>query len=88
MRQLAAVILALILGSAGLWAKNGTQEASQTARQALMEMFFSKESGTFLKHLPAATRATLEKIGSAGQPAAVFRARRTAANTREEFSDI
>ncbi len=64
MRQLAAVILSLILGSAGLWAKNGTQEASQTARQALMEMFFSKESGTFLKHLPAATRATLENSGA------------------------
>ena len=29
-----------------------------------MEMFFSKEPGTFLKHLPAATRATLEKSGA------------------------
>jgi hypothetical protein len=29
-----------------------------------MEMFFSKESGTFLKHLPSATRATLEKSGT------------------------
>jgi hypothetical protein len=64
MRQLAAVILSLALYSSGLWAKNGTQEAPQTARQALMEMFFSKESGTFLKHLPAATRATLEKSGA------------------------
>ncbi len=64
MRQLAAVILSLILSSAGLWAKNRIQEAPQTARQALMEMFFSKESGTFLKHLPAVTRATLEKSGA------------------------
>ena len=64
MRQLATVILSLILSSAGLWAKNTTQEAPQTARQALMEMFFSKESGTFLKHLPAAMRATLEKSGA------------------------
>jgi hypothetical protein len=64
MRQLAAVIFSLILSSAGLWAKNATQEAPQTARQALMEMFFSKESGTFLKHLPAVTRATLEKSGA------------------------
>ena len=64
MRQLAAVILSLILSSAGLWAGNTTQEAPQTARQALMEMLFSKEPGTFLKHLPAVTRAALEKSGS------------------------
>ncbi len=64
MRKFAAVILSLILSSASLSAKSTTQEAPQTARQALMEMFFSKESGTFLKHLPAATRATLEKSGA------------------------
>ncbi|MGA7769919.1 MAG: hypothetical protein WCA27_27280 [Candidatus Sulfotelmatobacter sp.] len=64
MRKLAVVVLSLILSSAGLWAKSPTQEAPQTARQALMEMFFSKESGTFLKHLPAALRATLEKSGA------------------------
>ena len=29
-----------------------------------MEMFFSKEPGTFLKHLPAATRAALDKSGA------------------------
>ena len=64
MRQLAAIVLSLILGSAGLWAKSAAPEPPQTARQALMEMFFSKEPGTFLKHLPAATRATLEKSGA------------------------
>jgi hypothetical protein len=64
MRKLAAVILSLILSSAGLWAKSLDQEAPQTARQALIEMFFSKESGTFLKHLPAITRTTLEKSGA------------------------
>lgn len=63
MRQLAAVIFTLILGSTNLWAKSATSEAPQTARQALTEMFFSKEPGTFLKHLPAATRAALEKAG-------------------------
>ena len=40
------------------------QAAPQTARQALMEMFFSKTSGTFVKHLPLATRAALEKTGA------------------------
>ena len=36
----------------------------QTARQALIEMFFSKTSGTLVKHLPAATREALEKAGT------------------------
>ncbi len=38
--------------------------APQTARQALIEMFFSKTSGTFVKHIPDATRAALEKAGA------------------------
>lgn len=38
--------------------------AAQTARQALLEMFFSKTSGTFVKHLPEATRAALESSGA------------------------
>jgi hypothetical protein len=69
MRPLATVILSLfllslILCSAGLRATNAAPEVPQTARQALMEMFFSKQPGTFLKHLPAVTRATLEKSGA------------------------
>lgn len=43
------------------------QESSaspQNARQALMEMLFSKTNGTFWKHLPEATRAALEKSGA------------------------
>ena len=38
--------------------------APQTARQALIEMFFSKTPGTLMKHLPEATRAALEKAGA------------------------
>ncbi len=38
--------------------------APPTARQALLEMFFSKAPGTFVKHLPEATRAALEKSGA------------------------
>jgi type IV pilus assembly protein PilA len=34
---------------------------TQNARQALLEMFFSKTPGTFDKHLPEATRAALRK---------------------------
>ncbi len=50
------------------------QEAPQTPRQALMEMFFGKEPGTFLKHLPAVSRTALEKSGPQTnlQPFAAF----------------
>jgi hypothetical protein len=64
MRHLAVIVLSLIVCGTGLWAQSATQGVPQTARQALMEMFFSKQPGTFLKHLPAATRATLEKSGA------------------------
>jgi hypothetical protein len=36
----------------------------QTARQALIEMFFSQTPGTFVKHLPMATRNALDKSGT------------------------
>jgi hypothetical protein len=36
----------------------------QTARQALLEMFFSKTSGTLIKHLPAATLTALDNAGA------------------------
>jgi hypothetical protein len=62
MQRIAVVIF--LLGSAGLWATGAPQQTPQTARQALMDMFFSKAPGTFVKHLPAATRATLEKSGT------------------------
>ena len=41
-----------------------TAATPQTARQALLEMFFSKTPGTLVKHLPLATRAALEKSGA------------------------
>ncbi len=41
-----------------------SQAGPQTARQALIEMFFSKTQGTFVKHLPAVTQAALEKSGA------------------------
>jgi hypothetical protein len=56
------------LSIAVLFAGNsGAQPAAttpQNARQALIEMFFSKTPGTFIKHLPTATRASLEKSGA------------------------
>jgi hypothetical protein len=54
-----ALLLVCVVLSAGQ-----QNSAPQTARQALLEMFFSKAPGTFVKHLPAATRAALEKSGA------------------------
>jgi len=47
-------------------ASSAAQQAAapQTARQALLEMFFSKTPGTIMKHLPAVTLAALEKSGA------------------------
>ena len=44
------------------------QPAPQTARQALLEMFFSKTPGTFEKHLPQATWAALRSAGTTSTP--------------------
>jgi len=41
-------------------------QPQQNARQALLEMFFSKTPGTFEKHLPEATRAALRKSDGQG----------------------
>jgi hypothetical protein len=63
------------LGVAILWASSSwgqqTAAAPQTARQALIEMFFSKTQGTFVKHLPMATRTALEKLATLHQYSAL-----------------
>ncbi|MFZ1130291.1 MAG: hypothetical protein WBV31_02680 [Terriglobales bacterium] len=67
MRKYVVISFSLILWAemcAGLLAETQIPKAPQTARQALMEMFFNQEPGTFLKHLPAVTRAALEKSGT------------------------
>jgi hypothetical protein len=60
------VIVALCIAT--LWAGSvcaqETAAAPQTARQALIEMFFSKTPGTLVKHLPLTTRTALEKAGA------------------------
>ena len=60
MKRIASLVAVLAL----LGAVSGAQQNTQTARQALLEMFFSKSPGTFAKHLPAATIAALEKSGA------------------------
>src|SRR5579864_9073539 len=61
MRRVLALVLA-VLWAISLSAQNAA--APQTARQALMEMFFGKAQGNFAKHLPMATRTALEKSGA------------------------
>jgi hypothetical protein len=62
MRRVVCVLAVAAIWSAVLSAQEAT--TPQTARQALLEMFFSKTQGTFVKHLPTVTRAALEKSGA------------------------
>jgi hypothetical protein len=62
MRHLLSSLAIAGLWAAGLAAQQTT--ATQSPRQALLEMFFSKSPGTFIKHLPVATRTALEKSGA------------------------
>ncbi|MGO9085486.1 MAG: hypothetical protein ACLP6G_00015 [Terriglobales bacterium] len=62
MQKVVISLAIVILCGTGLQAQQASA-APQTARQALMEMFFSKTPGTFAKHLPLATRTALEKSG-------------------------
>src|SRR5215469_1659816 len=59
------IVFSLALMAAFATVSVGQQNSPpQTARQSLLEMFFSKTPGTFVKHLPEATRAALEKSGA------------------------
>jgi len=71
MRKATALLLLTMFAAVVLFAcavpSVGQQTAApvpQTARQALIEMLFSKTPGTFMEHLPAITRAAVEKAGA------------------------
>jgi len=61
-------LLALTFSGLVFVVSAGAQTSPQTARQALVEMFFSKTPGTFEKHLPQATRAAMRKAGAGSGP--------------------
>ena len=63
MRRVILCLCIAALCSASSQAQQGPA-TPQTARQALLEMFFSKTPGTFVQHLPGATRTALEKSGA------------------------
>jgi hypothetical protein len=62
MRRVSRGLWVTVMLAASGWAQSGG--APQTARQALLEMFFSTTPGTLVKHLPTATLAALEKTGA------------------------
>jgi len=67
MRRFVVYLVVATLWAGSSWAgttAGAAQTAPQTARQALIEMFFSKTPGTLIKHLPVVTRAALEKSGA------------------------
>jgi hypothetical protein len=67
MRRFVVYLVIATLWAGSSWAgttASAPQAAPQTARQALIEMFFSKTPGTLVKHLPVVTRAALEKSGA------------------------
>ena len=63
MKRFAVLIFALAVAGS-VWSHAQETATPQTARQALIEMLFSKNPGTFIKHLPAATLAAIEKSGA------------------------
>ena len=61
MKRLVALLIVSAL--AAVAQSSETALLPQTARQALIEMFFSKTPGTLVKHLPAATLGALAQSG-------------------------
>jgi len=64
-KKFAGILILSSLCAAGAWAQTSDRAVTpQSARQALVEMFFSKTSGTLVRHLPMATLSALEKSGA------------------------
>ena len=64
MGKFAALLIFSLAACSSAAAQVSQTSTPQTARQALMEMFSTKGSGTFVKHLPAATLSALENAGA------------------------
>jgi TonB family protein len=58
------LFLAFVLIVSSSYAASQTPPSTQTARQALLEMFFGDAPNHFEKHLPDVTRSTLKKMGT------------------------
>lgn len=63
--RMGLAVVVVVASTVGSWSQQGASHAvPQSARQALLEMFFSKTPGTLLNHLPTATRDALDKSGA------------------------
>jgi TonB family protein len=81
-RALAIVVLSAVVGRTA----SPQEAAAQTARQALIEMFFGDAPDHLKKHLPDVTRRTIEKFqGDNGQsPLGIFSAMAAQSKTEKE----
>ncbi|HUO13479.1 MAG TPA: hypothetical protein VMX38_00720 [Verrucomicrobiae bacterium] len=72
-RKLIIALVSTFASCIPLLAQTQTQPQKQTARQALIEMFFAKSPDDFLKHLPEETRRTLIHKGDSPQASWLLR---------------
>lgn len=72
MRHLILVLLISVLQATFIQAQIA-QSPSQSARQALIEMFLSRGGDNFLKHLPDATKRTLFRAGESQDSSFILR---------------
>jgi periplasmic protein TonB len=87
MRPLSTCALAIVIAvsSFSVAAQTASSQAPpQTARQALIEMFFGQAPGHFEKHLPDVTRQTLDKIGGVNGQGGIFSALAAQSNAGKE----
>ena len=68
MRQVLAIATVFVYSFAFGQANSSQTASSQTARQALLEMFFGEEPNHLEKHLPDVTRRSLSKLSSPDAP--------------------
>lgn len=69
-RMLALSLVALFFGALAGAQSQPAAESAQTPRQALIDMFFSQDKGSILRHLPDVTVAKLKEMGMEEQVAA------------------
>ncbi len=73
MRHVCCVLVIALAGSTSLQGQTPPQPPPQTARQALIEMFFGKSADALQKHLPEVARHTLVRKGETPETSLVQR---------------
>jgi len=73
MRPVCSILLLALAGNLSLSAQSVTPPPPQSARQALLEMFFGKGENDFQKHLPEDARQTLIHKGETPETSTILR---------------